>query len=52
MPSPSCLFSTDSTGTSATLLEGRTSAQAPTKPESSSAARMAFSTGATLSMPV
>ena len=45
-------FTTDSTGTSATFFEGRTSAQAPTNPESSSAARMAFSMGVDRSIPV
>ncbi len=45
-------FTTDSTGTSATRFDGRTSAQAPTNPDSSSAARMAFSMGVVRSMPV
>jgi hypothetical protein len=45
-------FRTDSTGTSAILFVGRISAQAPTKPVSSSAARIAFSIFVSRGMPV
>ena len=45
-------FKTDSTGTSAILFEGRTSAQAPTKPVSSSTARRAFAILVSRGIPV
>ena len=45
-------FTTDPGGRSRTLFEGRTRAQAPTKPDSSSAATMARSMGLSGAMSV